>query len=101
MRDEELIRDLKRGRLVLLEPGEESTTLAAARIVRRDYTCVAGCIRILVADDLVVVQEETETGERLLRGMSSLEHALAFVERRLESYAPLWRGLACPIEGCP
>lgn len=100
MTDEELVRDLKRYRLVLLQPTERPEALASARVVRLDYTCVAGCIRILAIDDVVAVEEETETGERLLRGMPSMEQAVAFVERRLESYAPLWRGLTCPIEGC-
>jgi hypothetical protein len=100
MRNHELISTLRRYRLLSLHPGELPGPLATAQVVRADATCVAGCIRILAVDDLILVQEETADGDLLVRYLPSLERAQVFVERRLDSYSRLWHGLSCPLTAC-
>jgi hypothetical protein len=100
MTDRELIHALRRGHLLSLKPGELPGRLVAVRVIRADATCVTGCIRILAVDDSIVVQEETVDGGLLIRAMPSLQRAQIFVDRRLDSYAPLWHGLSCPVTAC-
>jgi hypothetical protein len=71
--------------------------LEAAEVLRQDDTCVAGWIRILSVDGVILVQEETPEGNALARRMPSIEKANDFVSDRLRSYERMWDGCGCKI----
>jgi hypothetical protein len=71
--------------------------LEAAEVLRQDDTCVAGWIRILSVDGVILVQEETPDGNALARRMPSIEDANDFVNDRLGSYERMWDGCGCKI----
>jgi len=71
--------------------------LDTAEVLRQDNTCVAGWIRILSFDGVILVQEETPDGNALARRMPSIEDANDFVKDRLGSYERMWDGCGCKI----
>jgi len=71
--------------------------LETADVLRLDNTCVAGWIRILSVDGVILVQEETPDGNALARRMPSLEEAHDFVDDRLAAYERMWDGCGCKI----
>ena len=66
--------------------------LETADVLRQDNTCVAGWIRVLSVDGVILVQEETPDGNALARRMLSIEDANDFVNDRLASYERMWDG---------
>ena len=71
--------------------------LETAEVLRQDNTCIAGWIRILSVDGVILVQEETPDGNALARRMPSIEDANDFVNDRLGSYERMWDGCGCKI----
>ena len=71
--------------------------LETAEVLRQDNTCVAGWIRVLSVDGVILVQEETPDGNALARRMLSIEDANDFVNDRLASYERMWDGCGCKI----
>jgi len=71
--------------------------LETAEVLRQDNTCVAGWIRVLSVDGVILVQEETPDGNALARRMLSIEDANDFVNDRLASYEGMWDGCGCKI----
>lgn len=71
--------------------------LEKAEVLRQDNTCVAGWIRILSVEGVILVQEETPEGHALARRMTSVEEANDFVNDRLGSYERMWDGCGCKI----
>ena len=65
---------------------------ASGETVRDDNTGVAGRIRILSLDGMIVVQEQTPQRRILVRVMPSLESAQRFVDDRLAAYDKMWDG---------
>ncbi len=70
----------------------------AVEVVRDADTCLAGRIRILVADDVVMVQEQTQQGEILVRRVESRAAADALVDDRLATYERMWDGCGCKVD---
>jgi hypothetical protein len=66
--------------------------LTSAEVVRGENTIVAGMVRVLALDGSYFVQEENPEGQVLLRPRPSLDAAMAFVDRRLQSYERMWDG---------
>lgn len=66
--------------------------LDAAELLRVERPGLAGPLRVLRYDGAVLVQEETPTGEILLRTRPDRDAANAFVERRLRQYDKMWDG---------
>ncbi len=64
----------------------------SAEIMRDDDTTVAGRIRILSFDGMILVQEQTPQRQFLVRAMPSLERAHTFVDNRLAVYDKMWDG---------
>jgi hypothetical protein len=87
-----LLDDLAQRSPTRLAGDQLHAVLDAADLVREENTGVAGPLRVLVLDDVVLVQEQTPQRELLLRTRSTLEEAMEFVDRRLEIYERMWDG---------
>jgi hypothetical protein len=66
--------------------------LSRGEVLREERPGLAGPLRVLRHDGAVLVQEETPTGELLLRARPDPEAANAFVDRRLRQYEKMWDG---------
>jgi hypothetical protein len=93
-----LIADLHRQALVAVDRNALRSLVAAADVLREDDTCVAGWIRVLAVEGLILVQEETPDGDVLVRRMPSRQDAESFVEYRMASYERMWDGCGCRID---
>lgn len=87
-----LLDELARSSPARLAGEQLNALLDAADLVREENTGVAGPLRVLMLDDVVLVQEQTPQRELLLRTRSTLEEAMEFVDRRLQIYERMWDG---------
>jgi hypothetical protein len=81
----------------LTEP-ELDRLLASGETLRNDDTSMAGRIRILSLDGLIVVQEQTPGHRFVARSLPSLERAQSFVDERLATYDKIWDGCGCRVD---
>jgi hypothetical protein len=72
--------------------------LEVSTVVRLEDTYMAGSIRVLSVDGVILVQEHTADGKTLIRRMTSFEEADEFVDRRLARYERMWDGCGCKID---
>jgi uncharacterized protein YicC (UPF0701 family) len=93
----ELMRELSSSGSTAIDRETLAALLEAAEVLRQDDTCIAGMIRILSVDGVILVQEETPDREVLARSMATREAADAFVNDRLEIYERMWDGCGCKI----
>ena len=71
---------------------ELSHLLENAETLREENTSVCGTVRVLRLGELYLVQEQTPVRGLLLRSRPTLEAAVAFVEKRLQTYEKMWDG---------
>jgi len=74
---------------VFLDSGEE---------IRAENTRMAGWIRILDIEGRIMVQEQNQDGDLLVRVVESLQAAERFVQERMETYDRMWDGCGCKID---
>jgi hypothetical protein len=88
----ELLASLRRPSPVLLSSEGLHALCEAAEIVREENTALAGMIRVFDLDGDYFVQEETPDRAVLVRPRPSLDEAMAFLDRRLQTYERMWDG---------
>jgi hypothetical protein len=98
MESRDLIDRIEKQAILPLDRGDLPKLLEEADTIRADDTRLAGWIRVLSVDGLIVIQEETPDGEILLRRFDSQASAERFVERRLADYERMWDGCGCRID---
>jgi len=94
----ELARRLATERVVEVDAREVEDLLARARVAREADTGLAGAIRVLELDDLVLVQEHTRDRRPVVRRVPDLESAHRFVDDRLAAYDRMWDGCGCTVD---
>ncbi|NOZ85173.1 MAG: hypothetical protein GXP49_02710 [Deltaproteobacteria bacterium] len=72
--------------------------LAASKPLREEDTGFCGPIRILQKDKEILVQEQSDKGEFMVRSFKGEEQAEDFVNKRLEEYDRMWDGCGCTID---
>jgi len=98
MSPETVVETLQSSSRVNLTREELHELLGAATVVREEDSCISGMLRILrLANDTLLVQEETPKGEILVRRRPSLEEAEQFIRGRLEVYERMWDGCGCKV----
>lgn len=85
-------------RVVELDPGEVTDLLARARVVREADTGIAGALRILEVDGMVLVQEHTQDGRPVARRVEDVNAAHRFVDDRQAAYDRMWDGCGCTVD---
>jgi hypothetical protein len=88
----DLTRGIEAGRGVSLAAEDLAPLLAHTATLFDHDTSIAGHIRILGFDGLVLVQEQTPEGELFVRQLPSEEAARRFVDARLAAYERMWDG---------
>ena len=94
----ELERRLATERVVELDAGEVDDLLANGQVVREADTGIAGAIRILEVDGMVVVQEHTRDRRPVARRLADAAAADRFVDDRLAAYDRMWDGCGCKVD---
>lgn len=97
-RSVELRQRLTSAPVVELTEVELDRLRVSAETLRDEDTLVAGRIRILSIDGLIVVQEQTPQRRFLVRALPSLERAREFVDDRLAVYERMWDGCGCRVD---
>lgn len=92
MTPKELLSLLRRPSPVTLSGEGLQALRAAAEVVREENTSLAGMIRVFDLAGEFFVQEETPDRTVLVRPRSSLDDAVAFLDRRLQTYERMWDG---------
>ena len=72
--------------------------ISDADIVDDKDTLMSGRIRIIKYGAYVMVQETTDKGEAVLRLMKDLNHAVDFVNSRMDTYEKMWDGCGCRVK---
>jgi hypothetical protein len=94
---DDLLDRAKSGEIVSLSPEGLADLLARAELVSKEDTYLSDMIRILRLDEVILIQETTDGKQIIVRCAPSIEEALAFVRKRLETYERMWDGCGCSI----
>lgn len=86
------------GRVETLGADDLAGLLSVARSVREVDTRVAGVLRVLELEGVLLVQEQTTRGQLLVRRVGSLAAAEALIAGRLEIYERMWDGCGCKVD---
>ena len=95
---DEVVREISKNVVMKIDRDDLTTLLERAETIREEDTTLAGVIRVLSLDGLVLIQEETPEGEVLVRRMASTEAAYELLDRRLADYERMWDGCGCKID---
>mgnify|MGYP001047662384 CR=1 FL=1 len=95
---EGLLRRLDGIAVTSAEPVEIDALLAAGCVVREVDTRLAGVLRVIRLDDLVLIAERSTKGQPFVRRMLDLDDATRFVGERLSTYERMWDGCGCRID---
>ncbi len=97
----EVVEQITRQAVVPLDERDLPALLEASETLRDDDTCLAGRIRVLSLQGHVMVQEQTQQGQILVRRLGSREAAEGFVDDRLATYERMWDGCGCKVDYSP
>jgi hypothetical protein len=81
-----------------LRGDELAELMDVAEVLRDADTCLAGRIRVLTLDGVVMVQEQDQDGEILVRRLDTEAAANALVDDRLATYERMWDGCGCTVD---
>jgi hypothetical protein len=95
---ETLLARVRREPVAALSREELAELLASVRELRREETGTSGPIRVIEVGGSVAVQEETPSGQVLVRIAASRAAADHFVDDRLAVYERMWNGCGCRVD---
>jgi hypothetical protein len=87
---QELLDRLESGEIVSLTSAELDELLDHAVVIFEEDTFQSGMIRVLRAEQLLLVQETTDDGVIIARIRPTFDDARDFVQRRLDTYERMW-----------
>ena len=88
----EIIRHLDRNPFVIISEEHLETLLQEVEVVDEGDTYFRDKIRILHRDDILLIQEKSNSDEIIIRKIVSLEEGRKFIENRLTVYENMWNG---------
>ena len=94
----EVVKETGAHELIALESEMLVALLEEADVIRDDDTCLAGRIRVLLLDGVILVQERTPKGQILVRRLADEGTAHRFVDDRLAVYERMWDGCGCKVD---
>lgn len=71
--------------------------LQKAEVLDEADTYISDYIRILRYADLILVQEQSQKGEIVIRKMETVDEAHVFLANRMEIYEKMWDGCGCKV----
>ena len=94
-----IMDDLTFKNVLLISRKDLDDLLTMAVVLKEKDTSVNDIIRILKYDNsIIIIQELTDKNEVVLRLEMSLESAILFIQKRMETYDKMWDGCGCKID---
>jgi len=93
-----IIQKLVSEKIVTITDSELEELISQSEIVEEKKIVMLGFIRIVVYDTHVIVQEQTDNNELVIRLAESVDEAKKFVRDRLDTYDRMWDGCGCKID---
>jgi hypothetical protein len=92
-----ILRRLEESPIAELSKRELQELLGAAELLQEEETGICGPIRALRLAGAVLLQEQTDHDQILLRRLPSAEAARQLIAERLEIYERMWDGCGCKV----
>jgi len=91
------LRSLQNNKFLLISVSDLHNLLKQADVIEEANTYMSDYIRILRYADHIIIQEQTQKGEIVIREQESLGKARIFLANRLEIYEKMWDGCGCRV----
>ena len=93
----EIIKKLISEKIVTITNSELEELISQSEVIEEKNIVMCGFLRILVYDNHVIIQEQTDKKELVVRLAESIDEAKEFLMNRLEAYERMWDGCGCKI----
>ena len=94
----ELITLAKKKAFLRIDENDLELLLSKCEIVEEKDTLISGKLRILNCQSNILVQEQSDKGELLIRFMENYKAAVALIDERMEIYDRMWDGCGCKVD---
>ena len=94
---ENILHRLQNNKFLVISVTDLKNLLKKAELLLEANTYLSDYIRILLYDNHVIIQEQTQKGEIIVREQESLEKARIFLANRIEIYEKMWNGCGCKV----
>ena len=94
---ENILHRLQNNKFLVISVTDLKNLLKKAELLLEANTYLSDYIRILLYDNHVIIQEQTQKGEIIVREQESLEKARIFLANRMEIYEKMWNGCGCKV----
>ena len=72
--------------------------LSKCKVVEDKDTLISGKLRLLNYQNNLLIQEQSDKGDLLIRFMQNKAEANKFIDERLEIYDKMWDGCGCKVD---
>lgn len=97
MEIKELINRAKKSSYLKISEKELEELLSKSKVVEEKDTLISGKLRLLNYNNILLVQEQSDKGELLLRFMENEKAANKLIDERMEIYDKMWDGCGCRV----
>lgn len=94
----ELIARVKKKACLKIDEKELELLLSKCKVVKEKDTLISGKLRLLTYQNNLLMQEQSNKGELLIRFMQNKAEANKFIDERLEIYDRMWDGCGCKVD---
>ena len=84
--------------ILIISPDELDQLRQNSKLIMQKDTQMSDFIRILLVNEIYIIQEYSKKGEIILRRFDSEADAREFVSARLQIYEKMWDGCGCKID---
>jgi len=93
----EIITRVKKKACLKINEKDLEQLLSKCKIEKEKDTLISGKLRLLNYQNNLLIQEQGNKGELLIRFMQSKAEASKFIDERLEIYDRMWDGCGCKV----
>ena len=93
----ELIAHVKKKACLKINEKDLELLLSKSKVVKEKDTLISGKLRLLNYQNNLLIQEQSNKDELLIRFMQSKVEANKFIDERLEIYDRMWDGCGCKV----
>jgi hypothetical protein len=94
----ELIAHVKKKACLKINEKDLELLLSKSKVVKEKDTLISGKLRLLNYQNNLLIQEQSNKDELLIRFMQSKVEANKFIDERLEIYDRMWDGCGCKVD---
>ena len=98
MEIKKIINSVKKKSCLKINEAELELLLSTCKIVQERDTLISGKLRLLNYQKNLLIQEQSNKGELLIRFVQNKAEANKFIDERLEIYDRMWDGCGCKVD---